>query len=308
MEDALINMYRLLDFLPIPIAIDELISVDAEGVTFARPKFHNRSFLDVIGYTVDEVPDQATWLQTVYPDLEVQRAARAQWITSEQLARSKGSNIATYTSRLLCKDGKYRWFEIHQDLESVIYPGFKLYVFVDITPMKVAFAEVERLARTDELTGLPNRRAMLEHLDYEHARVVRDDPPFACILCDIDHFKRLNDMYGHECGDAVLLKMGQLIQHTLRSSDRVARWGGEEFCIVLPKTNLAEAEILVNRLRTQVATSEWMWNTIPLTVTITCGVARHDASHSLVETLRVADQALYRGKAQGRNCVVLATP
>lgn len=116
------------------------------------------------------------------------------------------------------------------------------------------YNEMMEVARTDDLTGLPNRRYMNESLSYEAHRSHRNNTKFSVILCDIDHFKQINDNYGHDCGDFVLKTVAELIRKTLRNQDIVARWGGEEFLILLPDTMAEGAALIAERLRRMINT------------------------------------------------------
>lgn len=162
--------------------------------------------------------------------------------------------------------------------------------------------QVLAMANTDILTGLPNRRNYHEVLDQTLAQL-RAEPSELCVaILDIDHFKRVNDAYGHEAGDEVLRQVAQRMRESKRAQDYLARIGGEEFAMVLTHTDLAQAVAALERLREQVGS----WG-VPLhdgrlvPVTVSIGVARWDGAHSLKDWLASADQALYTAKRQGRN-------
>jgi diguanylate cyclase len=161
------------------------------------------------------------------------------------------------------------------------------------------------LAATDPLTGLANRRQALAELVGFIEPLPRVPPPVA-LLCDIDHFKRVNDQLGHEAGDQVLVEVAEALRRATRASDLVSRWGGEEFLIVLPGTPLPEAMDLAERLRQRVASTCARGAAAPMGgATLSIGVAAHRADESLTAWLRRTDEALYRAKDAGRNRVVL---
>ena len=157
---------------------------------------------------------------------------------------------------------------------------------------------MEQLAHTDHLTRLANRRGLEPLLKAELQRAERYGLPFAVLLADLDHFKGINDRHGHAIGDQVLREVALRLDHNLRQADTVARWGGEEFLILAPTTDLAQAEQLAARL-VEVVRSEPVVGEIP--VTISMGVSVYRAGDSLESLLDRADQALYRAKALGRN-------
>lgn len=166
--------------------------------------------------------------------------------------------------------------------------------------------ELERLAATDMLTGLNNRRNFMSQATGEVARAQRYGRPITVALADLDHFKRINDEYGHEAGDIALKSFAGLVRSTLRHADIAGRYGGEEFAFVFPETTPQEAAVISNRLRRRLDESGVMLpsgETIALTLSIGLADA---ATLSLEEALRIADHALYQAKAGGRNAVVLA--
>ncbi len=170
--------------------------------------------------------------------------------------------------------------------------------------MEDLMRKFEELSNTDTLTNLHNRRAMLIWMEEERIRMNRNHTAFAVIICDIDFFKDINDKYGHEAGDAFLIAIGGRLKTSLRDVDRLARWGGEEFLILLPDTFIEGALTVAEKLRQGIETLRVPWNGKNLQATMTFGVAMHDITHTdLDKTIRNADAALYRGKNSGRNRV-----
>jgi len=164
---------------------------------------------------------------------------------------------------------------------------------------------LEKMSRTDKLTNLPNRRHILEKIKDEIARQKRYQNPFSIIMGDIDHFKNINDNYGHKIGDQVLEKVASLIKEEKREGDFAARWGGEEFLILLPETNIEEAYLTTERIRKEIRNMEYEANNERLKITLTFGITEYDLELSIEENINRADKALYQGKKQGRNCSVI---
>jgi diguanylate cyclase (GGDEF)-like protein len=175
---------------------------------------------------------------------------------------------------------------------------------------RLASANVERtmteIAQTDPLTGLLNRRRMEERLEEEAARFVGRGTNFSVVLADVDRFKLVNDEHGHDVGDRVLSGVARVFEGSLRFGDAVARWGGEEFLLLLPGTDLAAAEEVAQRLRATAEERLAAMGGLPRTLTITFGVSSFAPSPSIPACLKAADEALYQGKAAGRNRVVVA--
>ena len=167
------------------------------------------------------------------------------------------------------------------------------------------YAQAQEQARTDPLSGLFNRREFQHRLDTEIERARRYGRPLSLLMLDIDHFKAVNDTYGHPAGDEVLRTLAGLIRHVLRPVDQPARYGGEEFAVILPETPVAETCVLAERLRSAIAAAPFALGTgAMLCVTVSIGVAGcpedADAGSALVAA---ADRALYAAKSAGRNCV-----
>lgn len=168
---------------------------------------------------------------------------------------------------------------------------------------------LEHLSHHDALTSLLNRRAIEAALEREAQRLHRFGEPFTLIMIDIDHFKRINDRIGHAAGDAVLVAVSHCLMEHARGLDRVARFGGEEFCVLLPHTLHEGGSQAAERLRQAISRINVPWGDEQVTVTISCGVATAcDPMEALPSVVRRADQALYQAKAEGRNTVVCSPP
>jgi len=166
---------------------------------------------------------------------------------------------------------------------------------------------LSRKAMIDGLTGLWNRAYFDMRMSQEMSLTRRTRQPLACIMLDLDHFKRLNDNYGHPSGDEVLRWVGQLLTETCRGEDIVCRYGGEEFVILCPNTTADLAADLAERVRSSLESFTWRFREDAVKVTCSMGVAdlRHVPPPSVVE---LADRALYQAKHSGRNRVVVADP
>ena len=158
-------------------------------------------------------------------------------------------------------------------------------------------------AGTDPLTGLPNRRAMIEQIEKHYKD--NSDTAFCVAIADLDYFKNVNDTYGHNCGDYTLVKLTELFVEHSMGRYTVCRWGGEEFCFFIPNMNLDEAGSLMNDLCFAVEKMKLEYEEHQFSITITIGVEEYDFTSPLEDLLNSADEKLYMGKEAGRNRVVV---
>ncbi|NCC32855.1 MAG: GGDEF domain-containing protein, partial [Chloroflexia bacterium] len=167
------------------------------------------------------------------------------------------------------------------------------------------FAEVERLATTDPLTGLANRRHFFAVMWHAILNARRQRQPLTLLLLDLDHFKLINDTYGHQAGDRVLQRVAQTCQACVRAEDLVGRYGGEELSVLMPSTNLEGAARVAERIRHAIESLRVQFDEHEIQVTSSIGVVVETSLYNthLDELISRADQALYAAKAAGRNCV-----
>jgi diguanylate cyclase (GGDEF)-like protein len=171
-----------------------------------------------------------------------------------------------------------------------------------------AMARIETLANVDEVTGLANRRAIAEALRDQMALSRRAGLPLTLAYIDIDHFKTINDAFGHLAGDRALKLLAERVLGGIRDCDRVGRFGGEEFLLIMNATTLRDASTPLERVRALVAASDWSEVDPSIHLTITIGAAQYTTGESIEGLIRRADLALYLGKETGRNRVVLNPP
>jgi diguanylate cyclase (GGDEF)-like protein len=174
--------------------------------------------------------------------------------------------------------------------------------------LAAAMKTIEAMARVDSLTGLFNRRHLMDALEMAYQRQARNGQTFSVVMVDIDHFKQVNDVHGHLGGDAVLREVALVLQRTLRACDLCARYGGEEFMLLLEQTRAEEARICAERLRSLVQQHRFADFGAGFSATVSLGVAEFAAGERLDECIARADAALYRAKRAGRNRVEVAAP
>ncbi|MDK9718311.1 MAG: GGDEF domain-containing protein [Trichlorobacter sp.] len=173
----------------------------------------------------------------------------------------------------------------------------------DVTDFVMYEHKLILMAKIDSLTGIYNRRYLDSRLAEEIERSRRHGNPLSILMLDIDHFKKINDTHGHLCGDYALRKISELLQELVRTSDILGRYGGEEFCCILPETPFEQAVVLAERCREQIAANQFSCTDHQTNVTISIGVTGLHRDDSLDSIIKRADDALYQAKREGRNRV-----
>ena len=259
------------------------------------------------GYNAEECMNQRSHPMEIVHQEDRETVARA------MASAGKAPSMKELEFRVVCKDGAVRW------CAAVSQPaidtqgrnvGFRASIR-DISDRKALQQQLELLASTDPLTGVVNRRRFFHTAEAELYRARRYDRPLVLALVDIDHFKRINDTYGHAVGDDTLKTLAHAFANRLRRSDLFARFGGEEFVCLLPETQLGDGLRLCERLRQMVETIKLQTpgKNEPFGFTISVGVAdlQHEGD-SLNQLLARADAALYKAKRDGRNQVAYGAP
>ncbi len=259
-----------------------------------------------LGYDVKDIPERPNYqyfTEKIHPE-DYESAMTAM---REHLNGTKSVYETEY--RIKTKDGKWRWYYDLGKITKRDEEGKPLLVagiVFDITERKELQNKLEeqnelleKLATTDELTKLFNRRTVYSKLEYEVDRAKRYKSPLSVMMIDIDHFKQVNDRYGHVRGDDVLREVADTIRRSVRRTDIPGRYGGEEFLVIFPNSNLAESLVVAERIWEGV--NEIKYND-DLRVTISCGVKTYEGE-TIAELLQKADEKLYEAKEQGRNRV-----
>ncbi|MFR1672938.1 MAG: GGDEF domain-containing protein [Candidatus Gastranaerophilaceae bacterium] len=200
--------------------------------------------------------------------------------------------------------------EIQQNIQNII-EGFDIpedNKYDVIKKINFMYSQTKHMSITDPLTGLFNRRHFESNLDREYSRAKRYKNELSFAIIDIDFFKKINDTYGHSCGDYVLKEVAYIISNTFRISDMVFRYGGEEFVVILTETPLENSIIPLERLRKAVEASKFVFNKQEIKVTVSIGASsiNEDVANAW-EMFDLADKALYFAKENGRNQVKLSS-
>ncbi len=184
--------------------------------------------------------------------------------------------------------------------EELIFGKFCSHIALTLEKIRL-FNEIKMLSIHDGMTGVFNHAYVIGEVDSEIERAKRYDATFSLILLDVDNFKEINDSYGHLAGDFVLKSMAQLIEKNLRTIDMVGRYGGEEFIVILPQTDLKNAHIAGERLRQAVEATTFLHDDKMIQLTISLGVATYQDGKNTQSLIKIADDNLYRAKKEGKN-------
>lgn len=241
------------------------------------------------------------------PALFVTMRARSAWILAACLwAYYVGLDVLMWYIEPLQPISSNALLGVHVFNLTVVFSMFSYLALFYVITVTRAHNSLERMATTDSLTGLFNRRHMIALTEKELARHHRLPSNLILMLMDIDHFKQINDQYGHDIGDRVLDAVSNSLKRTMREQDFIGRWGGEEFLAVLPETDLDQAAASAERIRKAIQALVIDSGCNKISVTLSIGIAQYRTEELLSNAIARADHALYEGKSAGRNRVEVA--
>lgn len=289
---------HLFTILPMPIS-----NVCAKTGDIIRV---NQRFIDVFGYTVDDLPNLEQWWVNAYPDPHYRESVKKTWQSALEIGNETGQDIPANDYHVTCKNGN----TITMEVSGINLGDEYIAVFNDATKRLEDQNILRDMAFLDSLTQIANRRRFDEKLSKEFEKAVECGDDLAIILIDIDHFKLFNDRYGHVEGDLCLYNVAQAIACTVsRTEDFVARYGGEEFVVLLPQTDKQGALFIAEHIQKAIEELH-----IPhedsftgyLTLSMGIHAINKEDSCDQKEFIKAADSALYYSKRQGRNCLALS--
>lgn len=305
MQDALQDSERrlrsLLDHLPVGVCLAE------RG---QRIVFRNQQFLQICGHAEDSMPDVRSWWALAIPDLSTRRTLRRAWEHQWRQVSEGGESRARLECRICRRDGQWRTVELSGLQLGTDY----LVTLEDLTDRKAAEDEIRYLAYNDPLTGLPNRRLLLDRLQQALAASARRLRCGALLMLDLDHFKTINETRGHDAGDELLRQVANRLREHLQDSHTIARHGDDEFVIVLedlsdqPEEAAAQAEDL-GRQVLKVLRIPYLLNGESCHSSVSMGASLFQGQEAAAdEHLRRADLAMYQAKAAGRDTLQFYDP
>jgi len=297
MKEFDFNFRDIVEFAKDVILVTKAHPIDEPGPEIV---YVNKAFTELTGYSQKEVVGKnPRILQSIGTDVETKRLIR----TGLEQKTPIRVTIKNYS-----KAGKEYWLDL--SILPLTNPQGIVTHFVaierDVTEQTNLRHQLEILSRTDPLTALLNRRVLDEITENEFSRYKRNQEVYSLLMLDIDHFKLINDKYGHPTGDAVLKLTSELCESNLRSHDKVARIGGEEFCVFLPGTNKKVAYEVAEKLRETISNTSFPTHNGDISITISIGVSEiENTDYDHTDILKRADENLYKAKKTGRNRVCM---
>jgi diguanylate cyclase (GGDEF)-like protein/PAS domain S-box-containing protein len=285
LKESEANLRALVDFSPIAMVVTRIAD---SNVLLA-----NRRAAAMFDVPLDAIQGRNA------PQHWVNLAERARYL--EHVFRH--GRVDDFEAEMRTAHGRTFWAHLSGQRLRFAGDDALLAAIVDVTEQRRTQQDLRQQATHDALTGVFNRRHVVEVLHKELERAQRHERPLAVAMMDADHFKRINDTHGHQTGDEVLRAISDRCQKTLRANDVLGRYGGEEFVIVFPETSLEDATVVAERLRVAVAASPIQVGDKALDVTVSIGVAAFASGHDMDKLFHNADLALYTAKQDGRNLV-----
>lgn len=285
------NIIDMLNWLPFGF---EIASTD-EQIQFANSQFNA-----LFGYSQHEIASIEDWWRLAYPDPAYREFARSTWEGEVAKARLEEREMTPFDLDVRTSSGADRTIQFRQRTIG----NFNVNLYLDVTSERVAARELRRLSETDPLTGIMNRRHFLEKAGQLSAQ--GSDIPIAILVLDLDNFKSINDRFGHSAGDVVLMEFTRRCLAVIGDAGMFARFGGEEFVLLLSNTTASSAMALAERVRAATDAEPFAIQGNSLVASVSIGVAMRLDAERLEQTISRADEALYVAKRAGRNRTVSA--
>ncbi|BBB25656.1 GGDEF domain-containing protein [Amphritea japonica] len=299
------SFYSFLDHLPIAALVISFEEHQVDDLSAQKICHVNFKYLELIGYPLSATPDAASWMQLAYPQPEYRQEITNRWKDESAAAMQRDDVTAKAIVNVRCNDGRNRCFEAFSEVRSTILPNHYIISFIDITDMTVKMEGLKRQSVMDQLTGVYNQYHLLQRVEQEIERAVSSDSYFTLMMFDLDFFKMINDRYGYECGDQVLISCASMINEVLSSEDCLARWNGADFIVLIREGNSGIARQVIQKALQKIRAHTFLWQDISFAMTATIGLTTYQSGDNADKVLERADLALKRGKQMGGDFVFM---
>ena len=306
-NEDLDSFYTFLDHLPIATLVIWFEQPESGDLNAQKIQHVNLKYLNTIGYPLSATPDSACWMDLAYPEPEYRQQIMEKWQADSAKAMQRNEVTAKEVVRIRCFDGRERVFEVFSEVRSTIRPNYYIISFIDITDMTTELEGLKRQSIMDQLTGTYNQHYLLQRANQEIDRALSTGSGFTVMMADLDFFKMVNDRYGHQCGDYVLLTTAEIFRKVLGNLDCLARWNGSDFVILMREENPEIARKIVQRAWQSLRAHSFEWQSHSFAMTITVGITAFQVGDVADSLLERANYALQRGKQVGGDIILIET-
>jgi len=297
LEDDLENFLHILDCLPVAAMV--LLFTEDQQRESGQQKivYVNKKYQQQIGYPLELTPNAEAWMEVAYPDRQHREKLMMLYHSfGERLL--KAEEMAQARMKIRCSDGKERDFQVTGDTRTII-PDHYLITFQEITLFTTEIEQLRQQSEMDQLTGVFNQHYLLRRLEAEVERAESTGAGFTLMMFDLDFFKDVNDHYGHNCGDQVLITTVDIIRSALSGVDCLARWNGADFIVLMREDNPGIARQVIQKAWQGVRAHTFCWQDSTFAMTTTVGLTSYRRGDTTETILERADLALRRGKRVG---------
>ncbi|WP_428033719.1 sensor domain-containing diguanylate cyclase [Amphritea sp.] len=297
LEGSSDDLFNLLDYLPVAAMVLQFPEDRHTGMGEQKIIYVNQKYQQLIGYPLELTADTEAWMEVVYPDQQQREKWQMRCHTFGGLLRKEEATLKAQI-RIRCSDGVMRDFQVMGEARSAT-PGLYLVTFHEITQLTAEIEQLKQQSDIDQLTGVFNQHHLLRRLDKEIRRASISEAGFTLMMFDLDFFKGVNDHYGHNCGDQVLITTVGIIRAALSGVDCLARWNGADFIVLMHEDNPGIARQVIQKAWQGVRAHTFRWGDATFAMTTAVGLTAYRRGDTPESILERTDLALKRGKRVG---------
>lgn len=298
------SYYHFLDHLPVAALVVSFAEEHASKLSQQNILYVNKRYQALVGHQLSATPNSEAWMELAYPERRSREEATQLW-RSTVAQSARGEPVSRIRVRIACADGQTRVFDLHRDVYSAISPEHYIIIFSDITDLVSHIDRLKKQSTLDQLTGAYNQHYLLKRVEKEINRTHLNGAGFTFMMLDLDFFKNVNDRYGHNCGDQVLISCAKIIRSSLSPVDCIARWNGADFVVLMREDNPGIARQVIQKAWQGIRAHSFIWKGETFAMTVTIGLTTYQAGDNADQVLGRADMALKRGKMVGGDFIFM---